>query len=278
VRLEIPPPAAGENPAFAEYRRIPNSDFEGLAIDPRNPDSFFGVTEDKIPWLVDIHLEWAPGSDPNSQRNPRANPCARIVELTPIEFPPDLAPWRDDPNFRWEGCAVSDDGETLYLAFERAKDDLPRIYELPVKSARSGKAVAPKEVPFPFAAVAPRADKRQALLNLNDLQYLSSHGRPTLVALARDQERILLLDLKKGEVSRVVDLDLRDPAGNSIEWVSPEGLAIDAATDRLWIVNDPDSVRGNYRARGDAAASGEFADFSPLLFQFKLSEVLGRSS
>jgi hypothetical protein len=197
------------------------------------------------------------------------------VELTPIALPAGLASWRDDPNFRWEGCAVSESGETLYLAFERAKDDLPRIYELPLKSARSGKAASLKELAIHFADVPRRPDKASALLNLNDIQFLNRQGRPYLLAVARDQERVLVVDLEKGNVTRVVDLDLRDPAGNAIEWVSPEGLAIDAATDRIWLINDPDSVRGNYRARSEPGATGEFADYSPLLFDVRLSAILG---
>ena len=73
---------------------------------------------------------------------------------------------------------------------------------------------------------------------------------------------------------RVVDLDLRTPEGFSIEWVSPEGLAVDASSNRLWLVNDPDSVRGNYRARDAQQAEGRFAEFAPLLFQLALSDVI----
>ena len=54
----------------------------------------------------------------------------------------------------------------------------------------------------------------------------------------------------------------------------PRALACDVRRDRLWIINDPDSVRGNYRARDEETASGHYADYVPLLFEMKLSRVM----
>ena len=59
--------------------------------------------------------------------------------------------------------------------------------------------------------------------------------------------------------------------------MSPEGLAFDREKDRLWIINDPDSVETNYRARGSPAPSGQFAEYAPLLYELKLSEALGET-
>ena len=50
-----------------------------------------------------------------------------------------------------------------------------------------------------------------------------------------------------------------------------QGVAVDPATDRLWIVNDPDSVRDNYRTQDQEKAEGHFANFTPLLFEMRLS-------
>jgi uncharacterized protein YjiK len=259
-RLEEP---AGGNPLYAEYRSIRNSDFEGLAADPKDASTFYGITEDKRQWVVKLRLE--------EKSTP---PEAVIGEITALEFPPDLKPYRDDPNYRVEGIAISDDGRTMYLAWERAADNLPRIYSVPAGEACSGKTARPREVPIPFAAVGPRADKPNALLNLNDLQFLRHGGRPLLLALARDQERILVIDLEEAKVKSTIDLDLRAPGGEAVRWVSPEGIAADPARDRLWIINDPDSIRGNYRRAADPAAQGNFAAMAPLLFETKLSAVL----
>ena len=84
---------------------------------------------------------------------------------------------------------------------------------------------------------------------------------------------MLLIDLDKARVVRWVDLDLRDPCGGRIYWVSPEGLALDEEAGRLWIINDPDSVSGNYRRRGVKKADGMYALYAPLLFEMKLAEL-----
>lgn len=270
IPLEVPPRKDGESAELEAYRGIRNSDFEGLALHPTDSGILFAVTEDKIPWIVEIHLEAAPVS-----RKPEGASRARIAGLARIEFPEGLEPWRRDLNFRFEGCAVSDDGTTLYLAYERARDELPRLYRLPLAAARSGGPVKLEEVPIPFASVPARASKARAKLNLNDIQFLRVGGQPMLVAILRDQERILLIDLDRKAASVLLDLDLRDPDGTSIEWVSPEGIALDPAGDRLFIVNDPDSVERNYRARGAKEPAGQFASYTPLLFELKLGEVLG---
>jgi hypothetical protein len=277
IALELPAETPGEDEEFAAYRKIPNSDFEGVTIHPRDPDLLFAVTEDKVPWIAEIRLERDPGGGQTAPGDkPREEATrARLVRLTRIIFPPDAAAWRDDPNFRFEGCALSDDATTLFLAFERTRDDLPRIYRVALAAARAGKAVNLEAVPVAFAKVPRRADKQAARLNLNDLFCLRHQGKALAVAIARDQERLLLIDLDRGEVTRIIDLELLDPGGRAIHWVSPEGLAADVERDRLWIINDPDSVERNYRARDEAAASGPFADYSPLLFELKLSEVLG---
>lgn len=268
IRLQVPEGKEGEGGQFEAYKAIPNSDFEGLCLHPGNPDILFAVTEDKIPWIVEIHLS---SGDPA-----KALPLkATIVRLNRIRFPPDLASWRDDSNFRFEGCAVSDDSKTMYLAFERARDELPRIYTLPLDAARSDKASALEELKLPFDAVPRRSDKKQARLNLNDIQFLLVRGVPHLLGIARDQERLILMDLERKEIRRIVDLVLLDPSGAAIEWVSPEGLALDPEGDALWLINDPDSMQGNYRARKDEAPSGRFAEYCPLLFRARLSQALG---
>jgi hypothetical protein len=265
VLLELPAKVDGEAEDFEAYRKIPNSDYEGITLVPGDPGRLIAVTEDKIPWLADIRI----GESKDALR-------ATIAHLTAIVFPAGLGSWRDDPNFRFEGCAVSDDSKTVYLAFERAQDELPRLYRVSTEAACSGKPVTPEDVPLPFASIPRRPGKEKARLNLNDIQFLRLESRPALLAVLRDQERLLLIDLERKEFPRVVDLDLLDPAGGTIEWVSPEGLAFDEATDRLWIINDPDSVSSNYRTRGAAAPEGPFADYSPLLFEMKLSTVLGK--
>lgn len=67
--------------------------------------------------------------------------------------------------------------------------------------------------------------------------------------VARDQERILFYELDSGQLS-YVDLDFCDSQEASIYWTSPECLALDRATDRLWIINDPNVGAGQFPPRG----------------------------
>lgn len=85
-----------------------------------------------------------------------------------------------------------------------------------------------------------------------------------------------MIDLEEGKITRTLDLHFRDAEGQPIYWVSPEGLAFDETSNRLWIVNDPDSVRGNYRRRDEPEATKLYAAYVPLLFEMQLSTALGK--
>ncbi len=259
LRPDFDADLSARNPEFDVYRGIPNSDFEGICRHPSEAKTLFAVTEDKVPWVVEVRLD-GPGR-------------ATFMQFSRLKFPDGLVPWRRDPNYRFEGATVSGDGKTMYLAFERAADELPRIVSLSLKEVRSGKPIVPRVLPFPFDAVPRRADKPLARLNINGLGLFRSKGRDFLAAVARDQERILFLDVDQLRIDGAVDLILRDPDGNPMHWVSPEGLAIDPDSGRLWMINDPDSVRGNYRSLAHERARGRFAEYAPLLFEMKLSEL-----
>lgn len=272
VKLELPPDRAEADRQLQVYAGIPNSDFEALCLDPRDPDVLFAVTEDKVPWIATIVLA-RKGDSPAG-----AGVCATLDRLTALRFPDSLRSWRGDTNFRFEGITISDDGADFYLAFERADDDLPRICRVPRSALYAGGLATPEILDFDFKDVPARADKPGALLNINGIQFLRQGKSALLVAILRDQERLILMDLDRHRVKGVVDLLLLDPDGGAIKWVSPEGIAADPESDRLWIINDPDSVRGNYRGRDTSKASGPFADYTPLLFELELGPVLSGSA
>ena len=51
-------------------------------------------------------------------------------------------------------------------------------------------------------------------------------------------------------------------------------IAADEKSGKVWLINDPDSVRGNYRALADDEAEGPFAAYTPLLFEVPVAQVL----
>jgi hypothetical protein len=262
--MKITPPGEkpGESRHFKTYRSIPNSDFEGLAADPAVKNRLYGITEDKVPWVSILKLEKS-----GEQTH------VKLESLTQVLFPEGLKPWDGNKNFRLEGIALGENSERAYLAYERALDDLPRVLEIKLAGLAGKDTISARDLEISFDAVPRRPDKKNSLLNINDIQFLRRENRSWLIALARDQERILLIDLEKERVARWLDLDLREPGGGKIYWVSPEGLAIDQEGGRLWIINDPDSVSGNYRRRGVKKAAGMYALYAPLLFEMKLAEL-----
>ena len=71
-------------------------------------------------------------------------------------------------------------------------------------------------------------------------------------------------------------------AASRFEWSSPEGMALDAEANRLYLVSDPDpSCEGNLKATPGAtlpagqreAEADFFSQFVPLLFQLDLRDV-----
>lgn len=278
IRMEAP--EKHDNPLMEKYRALPNSDLEGLTRHPHDRNTLFAVTEDKHQWIIELRVESAGGVPIGTSGSLRRQAAGskvrvRIVQITPLRFSEALRPFRDDTNSRLEGLTTLADEDSLILSYERLHDELPRLFRLGINEARSGRPVAPTPLAMDFAAVERRSNKSRARLNLNGLVSRRHANRSLCIALARDQERVLVLDCNIGHVLRSVDLDFRSPDGQAMLWVSPEAVALDRESGRLWIINDPDSIRGNYRLLKDGKALGKFADYTPLLFEVDIEGVLG---
>ncbi len=254
--VEILPGPGLPGPLLRRYQSKPNPDFEDIAADPGRPGVFFAVIEQDGMLLLEI-------------TRPDASPAATITAIAEI-LAPDYEPWRDDPNYRMEGLAVAGPGPEIIVAFERAKDSLPRLYKVVWKPGETSLPAAPLAVPFDALP----AREGKGPLNINALAYLKHAGAETLLLLARDHERLLVLDLKTRAFTRIVDLDFRGPDMEKLVWTSPEGLAIDAEAGIAYMISDPDSERGNYRAEGAGEAAGNYADLVPLLFAVPLAAIL----
>jgi hypothetical protein len=260
VRLSAPPVPIVLDPALPagyldRFRLKSNPDYEDLTCDPYRTDTSIAVIEMDAPCLVE--LTWRPGD---------ARALLRRMALVDLG---SLQPWRGNLNYRLEGVAVVGPGPELVLAYERAADELPRLLRATWRPDDPAAEIKTVEIPLSFAAVPPRAGK--GLLNINAVA-VCPHPAPYLLLLARDQERILVVD--GAAIVRIIDLDLRDPTGQRIHWTSPEGIAVDAAGGRVFIVADPDSEQGNYRRLEDVEAADNYALYVPLLFTVPLSAVL----
>jgi phytase-like protein len=231
--------------------RINNPDLEGLCIKDSERPTFYIAVETDGTYVLESHYE-------------QGKPVSPVDRVLLAHF--DVEPAPGDPNSRFEGVAT--DGKDLFLAYERDGKGRPHIYRGPIPL--KGSELQLQDLEVPFSQLPPRPGK--GTINVNDLTLLPTQP-PTLAIIARDQERLLFFELTTRQLS-YVDLDFRDPDDQEIYWTSPEGIAADLKGDRLWLITDPDSLRGNYRRRDQALASGNYADMVPLLFEMRLSRVL----
>jgi len=231
--------------------RTTNPDLEGLCLKRGSPLLFYIAVETDGDYILEC--SYAPGEK-----------GASILRILNSRFA--TAPVRDDSNESFEGIAV--DGDTLYLAYERDASGNPHIYR---GNLHPGSAeIQLSEIPVRFSSLPPRSGKGR--INVNGMKLLRVQT-PMLVMIARDQERLLFYELDTAKLS-YVDMDFRDPEGREVYWVSPEAVALDPEGDRLWVINDPDSRRGNYRLRDEQMPTGNYAAMVPLLFEVRLSQAL----
>lgn len=228
-----------------------NPDFEGLVVTDETPQRFFAVIESDGCYVVEGILDHTRFE-------------ARVTRVLSIHFQP--APEDGDVNSRLEGIAIND-GE-VWLAYERDGENVPHLYRglLPANSVE----FTVETVSLPLDNLPDRPNKGR--LNFNGLD-IHKDGSLVVVIVLRDQERVLFFRPDTGILS-FLDVDFRSPDGLPLKWTSPEGIAIDSVKDRLWLISDPDSQRGNYRLERDSRATGNFKSMVPLLFEASLSEAL----
>lgn len=208
-----------------------------------------------------------------------SRPAAVVEAIWEFQFPETdtPAPFRDDKNFRLEGIAIDSTASRGYVGYERDKAGQPRLYQFDLDPVpRSGVGRVPL-APLPFDGWDQLRGKPTARLNVNGLDFCRTPtGKRRLFVLCRDRELLFAIDLDSGTLAGQFALDLRAPDGEPIEWPSPEGVAVDARTGRVFVVSDPDSTDNNWRLRSTPAATGLFADYVPLLFEVKLPAELIR--
>ncbi len=255
----VPDPTLS-GPVLQRYLQKRNPDFEGLAHDPFRTNVFYGVIEMDGPFLLEIH--WSPGSAQATIK--------RIVTVTVS----GLDSWRRHPNYRFEGIAVVGPGPELVIAYERALDELPRLLHVTWPLTHRENTLSATVMPIAFQEVPKRPGK--GLLNVNGIAavFTSSPKTVHLLLIARDQERILVVDATAQKIVRIVTVDFRGPDGEKLKWVSPEGIAADPTAGRVYTISDPDSISGNYRKLDDAEAQDNYGKMVPLLFTLPLGAIV----
>lgn len=242
-------------------------DFEGFVADPVTANIFYACTEGSIPLLMKLSFD-------GTQMH-----VSRVVRISSRLKQDDADD--SDINKRWEGLTINKTGTRLFLAAERQIDDAkPRLYTLMVNDFDK----APSLANDPHSEVLPRALKEVQLpgTQISGLQYLPNVRDPNhpgfLLALNRNpEEKIYVVDLAYLRLEpRVVRLDLYAPGDHGgkkfkTKGMSPEGIAVDSKTDRVWLINDP---LAKYYAVPAGDGNHRFKDEVPMLFDFSLKSII----
>ena len=265
-------------------------DGEGITLLDDSEDGllFAVVLEDGF----ERHIDWATDErSPGAALVVRVNRESRAASVSAVwrfELPAEktVLPYKGDRNRRFEGIAVDRSSQRGYLAYEQDASGTPRLFtfELPSSQTSAGMeelSVQLEEVSFDIDSVS--RGKPGTAKNFNDLTFLPPNR---LLALSRDRELLLILDLidpKTAKLASQIPLDLRSPLNQEIEWGSPEGVAVAAETNTVFIVSDPDPrCGGNWKAattseldtRQRVAEAYLFSQFVPLLFELDLSTLV----
>lgn len=224
-------------------------DLEALAVDPRNDKVFVVVTEDATrgesmsescfekyrnsgstdyPTLL-VRLEL---QDDNS---------LLITHVRPLQFEASLN-IGNFPNDGIEAMTFGPDG-TLYLGLEKDKQVNARIFSVKVEDSfwASDDFVQVTDLELRL----PKFETGNHPINAMD--YLPRTNHPGyLVAAARNDNNIWLVDLKKQHETKIIPVHYYAPTNsndpNCGQWelmnnASLEGLAV--VGDKIWMINDP---------------------------------------
>jgi hypothetical protein len=265
--VQQPTPIRADDPQIrSRLEAWSRLDLEDLAILSASERRFVAVLEDKATAALVLQV------------NEDAT-TALATAVWEFQFPGDdvPVPYRNDPNYRLEGIALDTADSRGYVAFERDAGGLPRLYQFDLRSTATTGITAVPLQPLAFEGWSKLRGKPRTLLNANGLHLIRTRsGEPRLLVLCRDREMFFAIDPRSLELVGQVECQLLSPEGERIEWVSPEGIAVDSDRGVVYIITDPDSTDGNYRLRSTATAAGRFAEFVPLLFEVKLPTAFVR--
>ncbi|WP_412972374.1 hypothetical protein [Glaciecola sp. MF2-115] len=204
-----------------------------------------------------------------------------LTHVRPIQFP-SSAEVGDFPNDGIEGLSITRDNRLL-LGLERDSKKQPRVFELKLGSdfwQESGFAkVQDSEL------LLPTFEQGNHPINGMDVVYPSSESEGYLLAAARNDNELWVVDLAKKKPTKRIKFDFFAPSDTSqndkesepecadkhlMDNSSIEGLAVVA--DELWMVNDP--WKANYHKNIVCPADQhKYQKMAPLLFKMKIDKA-----
>ncbi|MCC2617868.1 hypothetical protein LJ739_16570 [Aestuariibacter halophilus] len=268
---------AVETSCFREYLTT-EPDYEAIVVDPDDDRVFYLVTEDASR-TTPLSGECAERfGDTGSTDYPtllvrlQVDESRQKVSLThvrPLYFAPQLA-IGDFPNDGIEGLAMGPD-RTLYLGLEKDAHGNARILSVPMDPQfwQSSDFIAVQDPGF----VLPSFNGGRH--PINGLEHFAYQGREYLLAVARNDDELWLVDIQKRQTVQRINLQFMTPphpeqgciSAQMMDNASLEGVAV--VDGRVWLINDPWKVNylKNVQCEGNRA---RFERMAPLLFNMPL--------
>jgi hypothetical protein len=256
-----------------------NPDLESLVVDPDNDNILYMVTEDAT---YDGELsEQCRNNYQNSGSTTfpfllvriaiQDQETALITHIRPLQFSAEMQ-IGDTPNDGIEAMAFGRN-RTLYLGLERDSHKHARIFSLPMTMDfwQSTDFARLQDAKLNL----PAFDKGNHPINGMDY-YQTPQGGEYLIASARNDSKLWIIDLKGQKPTRILPLEfyaqLTSSTDNCQDWekmdnASIEGVAVIGQT--VWMVNDPwkEAYPKNILCLQNKT---NYENYSPLLFNLPI--------
>ncbi|MFT4994955.1 MAG: hypothetical protein ACI965_001997 [Paraglaciecola sp.] len=256
-----------------------NPDLEALAVDPDDDRVFYVATEDASSATLSEACQQQ-FAHSGSTHYPsllirlvlQADNSLTISHVRPIQFSADMH-IGDFPNDGLEALTFGT-GRSLYLGLEKDSRDQARIFSLKIDAAFW------QNIDFaPVREVKLRLPKfDQGNHPINGMAYYQHQGAGYLIAAARNDESLWIIDLAAQKDTRIVPLKFDAPIipGDTScgEWermdnASIEGVAVDGST--LWLINDPWKLVYAKNIQCELNRT-KFENMAPLIFSLPIQD------
>lgn len=202
-----------------------------------------------------------------------------ITHVRPIQFAQD-AQVGDFPNDGIEGLTITKD-KRLLLGLEKDANAQARVFELPLTEdfwSKQGFAQASDS-----QLLLPTFTSGNHPINGMDVYYPNSSSQGYLIAAARNDDELWVIDLAKKKQTTRIKLSFLAPSDTSMnnndtmcedthlmDNASIEGVAV--AGDKIWLVNDP--WKRNYMKNVVCAADeARYKRRAPLIFNIDINDA-----
>lgn len=266
---------------FADYLAV-QPDFEALVIDPDNDDVFILVTEDASRTGTLTGSCAVRFANTGSTDYPTLLVRVELMSdgqhvmthVRPLKYKKEFMVG-NAPNDGIEGLAISQD-RTLYLGLEKDDEGQPRIFSTKI-TPNFWSTDAFFEVDAPNIQL-PKFESGNHPINGMDL-YLHQNGKEYLLAAARNDNQLWVIDLSSEKETVIVDMHFMAevigageecPKWEKMDNASIEGVAVDG--DTLWLVNDPWKVNYHKNIQCEGNRSG-YEKMAPLLFSVPIDSA-----